>query len=168
MKSLYNSLITTLEQVKELVESCSDNAYTSLSFKATSSIGQHVRHILDHFIAFEFGVKQNVINYNIRSRGSFIETDTDLALEKVEYFIQWLSQTKLSNKTIQVISEISANSEDSIQVESNIEREAIYLINHTIHHLAYASLLAREHNIPLNKNIGIAPATASYLRACKN
>ena len=55
----------------------------------------------------------------------------------------------------------------SEKMTSNIGRELLYLINHSIHHMAYATLLARTHGIELPAGIGLAPGTASYERTLK-
>ncbi len=165
MKLLSNSLIEVLEQVKQLINSCNDKTYTASSLYTTSSIGQHVRHIIDHIIVFKSGISDGYIDYNIRSRGGLIETSLTQANEQLEKLIDWLANTNLKSESIQVISEVSVNQQKNIQVESNIEREVVYLINHTIHHIAYASLVAKQLDINVEQQLGLAPATVSYVSA---
>ena len=161
MKPLCNANIEVLMQLKELVNCCA-NIYVSTATQP--GIGDHVRHVLDHYRALRNGLPNGQIDYNFRTRNSPEQSNTNVALDNIDELIQWLGQLNYTQDNIQVISEISLQACQSEQMNSNVERELLYLINHSIHHMAYASLLAKMSKVPVPHYIGLAPGTATYER----
>lgn len=168
MKLLLDATLEVLQQVKKLIDSCETEAYARPCEYSMSSVGQHIRHILDHFLVFQQGLDDGCINYNLRSRGNIVESNPQAALQKIAALREWFKDVDLQNRSIQVISEISVSQINDMNLHSNIQRELIYIINHTIHHIAYASLVANHLCQKVDVNLGIAPATATYLRSQTN
>lgn len=164
MKQLHESILEVLDQVKNLITSCDKQVYSNPSQHSLSSIGQHIRHIIDHFVIFETGLKDGVINYNLRSRGNISEKDPSVALQQILELIDWFKNINLDNDPVDVISEVSIAKTQIMTIQSNIARELVYLINHTIHHVAYASLVAKQLDQEVDQNLGIAPSTVTYLK----
>lgn len=166
MKPLCNANIEVLQQLKKLVE-LSESIYLKAEDSDHAGIGQHVRHVLDHYRAFKNGVFQNCVDYNLRTRNSTEETNPAAAHEQIDMLIAWLANSDFEQRTINVISEISLVAKTSESMISNPQRELLYLINHSIHHMAYASLLAQARGIKIPRDIGLAPGTATYERDLK-
>lgn len=160
---LRNATLEVVQQVIDLI-GVSKTIYSKSHAASMSPIGTHMRHIIDHFWAFQEGVKTGCIDYNSRHRDTVLEQDSDLALKASHRFIEWLTEIDLDNKPLTVISEISVSQSESTLMKSNVNRELAYLINHTLHHIAYAKLLAKIQGISVPDHLGVAPATASYLR----
>ena len=164
MSRLHDVTIEALDQVRLLIDSVEGASGASENLYATSGIGAHVRHVADHFRAFQAGAESGTVDYNVRRRECQLERRSDLGLLEIETLTTWL-QTVASNEVpVKVVSEISCLQTQTAQFQSNTNRELLYLINHTIHHAAYAALLARQHGVTPGPGIGFAPATASYLR----
>ena len=161
---LRNATCEALDQVLVLIEVSRDH-YNQTPVSALSPIGKHVRHIIDHLWAFQKGVDNGCIDYNLRHRDTALERDPELAIAALNAFIQWLQPCVLPRHDITVISEISVSGCEVTEVTSSLERELAYLINHTLHHVAYASLLANNIGITTPEHLGVAPATATYLRS---
>ncbi len=170
---LLNATEQVLEQVETIIDcyilhtdNCDD--YYELN------IGRHIRHITDHYLAFvkavdelkpNLGNKKIKIDYNLRNRESTIETSplaAQACLKTLKLSLSSLNFDLLS--AVEVSSEINCFHTQNHLFSSNLERELLYLINHTIHHLAYIALLAKNTEISLPSSIGIAPSTLSYLR----
>jgi uncharacterized damage-inducible protein DinB len=164
MKSLCNANIVVLDQLSELIDRC-QNIYLKQEGSAHAGIGQHVRHVLDHYKAFQSGLSLLCVDYNQRHRNGLEETRPEVALSQVSNLKQWLRELDITNQNVDVISEINVRVTESQAMQSNIERELLYLINHSIHHMAYASLLASQLGTSLPHHIGLAPGTATYERA---
>ncbi len=168
MKALIEATIETLEQVRSLITLCAGDQYDQASVHSMSGVGRHVRHILDHFIAVKGGAESGLIDYNVRQRDSDIESNSQLALQRTDELIDWLSvlgrEDVQPGSKIQVVTEISVNQTKTMAMESNLDRELCYLINHTVHHLSYASLVAKQLGFTVDDSIGLAPGTATYLR----
>ncbi|EAR08207.1 DinB family protein [Reinekea blandensis] len=163
MKTLCYANNDVLDQLALLIE-LTRPVYRETAEGAQASIGQHVRHILDHYRAVKTGIEENCIDYNRRHRNSPVEHCPESALETINELKHWLSTGAFTNNDIAVISEICLNTTQSERLHSNLSRELLYLINHSIHHMAYSSVLAKQLNINLPAHIGLAPGTRTHLR----
>lgn len=163
MKALCNANIDILNQLESLV-SHTREIYVKKPGSRHAGIGQHVRHVLDHYRTFATGVQTGVVDYNLRQRQNPEETEPDSALATIERLKSFFDSDSVEDKTLTVVSEINLQVEQSTTLESTTERELLYLINHSIHHMAYASLLANTQGIALPRHIGLAPGTATYER----
>ena len=123
-----------------------------------------VRHIIDHVWAFQEGINTGVIDYNLRHRDTCLERDPQLALQALDDFVTWLNQAPNNNVELTVITEISVSHCESISTPSNSHRELAYLVNHALHHIAYANVLAKSIGLQPADYLGVAPATATYQR----
>ncbi|WP_111978023.1 hypothetical protein [Algibacillus agarilyticus] len=138
-----------------------------------SSIGAHVRHILDHFIVIKHCIEQDsaIVNYENRQRGSQVETDKQLAIQSINKLITWLGQldhTQL-DKLISVESQISITETCIVSVPSSINRELMFAASHAVHHYALMkNILSTQ--IPTHTqassdhiaNFGVAPSTVQF------
>lgn len=160
---LRNATEAVVLQAQQLITLC-QRVYTKPCELAMSPIGTHVRHIIDHLWAFQDGHKTACIDYNTRRRDTALERDPALADRAITQFLAWFNDANLDNRGLTVISEISIHQCESTLMKSTINRELAYLINHSLHHVAYAKLIAKAHGIAVPEQLGIAPATATYLR----
>jgi hypothetical protein len=136
-----------------------------------SSAGSHIRHIIDHYLAIMSGIKNEIINYDIRVRGGELESSPQLAknkLNEIAIWIQSLSENELS-KTITLSTEISVTSKNVQTVQSTIARELIFAGSHAVHHFAMIAQISLAQKSMLQttelpENFGLAPATANFLR----
>jgi hypothetical protein len=166
MKQLREATVEALLQVQQLVVASGGTLYNQPSVHSESGIGKHDRHILDHFLALQQGIANGNIDYNSRQRDTEIENGAELALQLIKQLIEWFIQphSELKECAVKVESEISLKQQQNMLFDSSVSRELCYLINHTVHHVAYAKLVAKEIGILVDATIGIAPSTASYLR----
>lgn len=165
MKQLRNSLIESLTQTRFLLDTLSSHPNGALVYTG-SGIGKHIRHVLDHFLALRVGLEARVIDYNKRNRDSEIERNMFLACSLTDDLTGWMETTDMlsANMPISIISEISCEKTVNARIASNLMREMHYLTYHSIHHLAFCSLLASQEGIDIDPAIGLAPGTATYLR----
>lgn len=169
---LINSTQTALKQIVSILETIQTlNTIKKDFLYIECNLGKHVRHICDHFLALKHGINTQLIDYNNRNRGTQIETDIDAASRQVMDLLSWLEtyhsqMTNLEmNQDIQVFSEIDYLQTKNMNFKSNLAREFLYLINHTIHHAAHISLIANHHNVKIPLNTGMAPCTMTFLRS---
>ncbi len=165
MKALLEATQSSLKQVQLIIAVIDEiQAERSEEIFAHSGIGRHIRHITDHFLALEKGLSRKEVDYNQRNRHALIETDINVAKATLNHLQNWLQKLAHENKRFMIVSEISCEKEASIKIASDLQRELLYLINHTIHHAAYIKLMVEKYNILLPDEIGIAPGTATYYR----
>lgn len=160
-----NACLQSLEQVAAIFEALAKlpNKDADQLF-IEQRIGKHIRHILDHFDAVLAGLKTGRIDYNQRQRESLAERDRNAAHIRLSVIRDnWPSAVQL-RQPVKVISEVAFDHSYSEVFDSSLARECLYLVNHTIHHVAYVKLLLAHAGTVLPANIGIAPATASFER----
>ena len=125
----------------------------------SSSIGAHMRHILDHYQALMLGIDAGRVDYNQRTRESATESDMNLAKESWIQIKTWLSDftEDTLRKTFDVITEHGT-------VQSSVGRELSFVSSHAVHHFAFMKQLSASFNIVLSGDVGVAPATLKNLR----
>lgn len=155
-----------LSQAIELLKEIPHTDYTEIRQPFFhSSIGQHIRHILDHFTALQSGFDQDFVNYNIRHRHSQIEQLPELAKVQCETLQQWLGNLVQEDldKSFIVESEISVSHQHSVKVRSNLARELLFVNSHAIHHYAMIKVIRLLQNAEVPSEFGFAPATLTYM-----
>ncbi len=167
MHKIISSCIEVLQQGESFLKTVSPASYQQIIKPYfISSSGEHIRHILDHFIAIQKGLASLEINYDLRQRGSSIETDKTQALMQIRKAKEWLLNLDESmlNKNLTIKTEISVTETSTAQAASSLERELIFAASHAVHHFSIISIAIQMQDLKLDHNFGIAPATASYLR----
>ena len=166
MKQLRNATIESIEQTRSLLEALVKHE-AGPEIYSGAGIGKHVRHIVDHFLVFRDGLASGCIDYNCRNRESEMERKIFIACNALDDLEKWIASTDQldEDRPVTIISEVSCETTVNVEINSNVMRELHYVAYHSIHHLAYCTLLARQHDVELDSSIGIAPGTATYLRA---
>ena len=165
MNVINQSIVDALSQFKDLLELCNEKQYIQTNEFGSSSIGKHVRHVLDHCHVFVKSYESALLDYNERRRNTEVEKNIELAKEEVLYFIQWFSEKEITQDELDIKTEVSFSETNNVLMKSNYQRELIYIINHTVHHAAYASLVLKTLGISaIPEKIGLASSTASYIR----
>jgi len=132
-----------LFRIEYFLEILDDDTYTCAADNS-SSIGQHVRHILDFFDCFEKGLGANSVCYDKRKRDSEIENSCNFAKSKVLKIKQYLKDlSKQSDRELELL-QISGVEGKELILKTSISRELMYLSDHSLHHLAICKLIAKD------------------------
>jgi len=164
---MIESQLIILQQANTYLASVSEQQYTQvISPYFMSSAGAHMRHILDHYQAIINGLSEGLIDYDKRSRGGVIESSPKAAqalIVEISAFLQALSPQQLQ-QTIKLSTEISVIDKQVAIVDTTLAREIIFTGSHSVHHLATIKHIAQAQEIEVEGGLGIAPATATFLR----
>ncbi|MCG3138162.1 MAG: hypothetical protein HJJLKODD_02022 [Phycisphaerae bacterium] len=163
---LISAVVARLAELAELVRLLSAEQYQQVPPGFDSgSIGQHVRHSLDHFSNLLDGLKQGLIDYDQRARGTAVESDRQTALELIEQLTENLCRRAGSdlNQPLRLRAIIAA---DGSQIETctTLQRELLFILSHTVHHDAMMAVAARMWGVAVPEHFGFAPATLAYLQ----
>lgn len=155
-----------LLQLERLLGRLQPQDYTSLhahSFQA--SIGQHVRHCLNHFEQLLDGLPTGTVDYDSRQRELEIETLPEAALRRIQVLQdRFASLAGLAEQhSLRVLAD-SGTPHATLQ-PSSFGRELQFLISHTVHHFAIIAMLCRTLGIPSEPEFGIASSTLRYRAA---
>ena len=161
LRDLITGLEAALDELGSLVSAFDPEAYAVNPAPGFSSgVGPHLRHCLDHvdvLVSAHRGA--NVVDYDARRRGTVDETDLGEALRRLDRLrtdIRSLQHESDGDCTVRI--RVSADAEE-IAVPSRWSREILYVFQHTIHHGALMSSIARSLGIEVAAEIGRAPST---------
>ncbi|SMF35344.1 hypothetical protein SAMN02745866_02233 [Alteromonadaceae bacterium Bs31] len=165
--------LEAIDQCSAVLRCVSAEQYCAVSSPIiSSSMGAHFRHILDIYrsimLAFSLDLDESVlIDYDKRRRGAACETEQAVAKSEFVALRCWIQSVSdnLLTKTVRVKTEVTLEETEHVRLDSNLLRELTFASSHAVHHLAIISILARLQNICVDTNLGVAPATASYLRS---
>lgn len=164
---MLSSQLQIVQQAKTFLQEVSLEAYQAVaSPHFSASAGQHMRHILDHYLALKAGLESGCIDYNKRNRASDIETDPNAALQQwcgIEHWLAAISERD-GALPVQVISEVSLQQQRSLSATSSLARELVFVASHAIHHFSLLAISQSLMGEQTMLNFGLAPATLSYQR----
>ncbi len=143
-----------------------DNTYSRTARAPfNASIGQHYRHVLEHFQSLTRGLRSREINYDARERNPRIEGEVTYAsvatCDVLRAIKGW--DEKTLNSTCKVQSSVSYSAAPAGIVDSNIARELSYCVAHAIHHYAIIRLICAELGISVPVEFGYAPSTIKHM-----
>ena len=160
------ALERALDGLAELVAGLSVEAYcTRLLPTASGSIGEHVRHCLDHVSALVSADRSSDLSYDRRERGTAVETNPAAALRCIQILRIKVAVGRWStwaDDPIVVSSTISRSGAVATGM-STLARELAFVLNHTTHHQATIGLLASLQGYDVPDGFGYAPSTPRQL-----
>lgn len=154
-------LMTQLGDLVRLLDADQFNAKPEST--KCGAIGGHVRHVLDHLVAWLTGVDTGLVNYDDRQRDTDIENNPTAALHAIKHHTARLTEIEdeqLANPVRVVTSMTACGS--LVELPSSNARELAFVFSHTIHHNAIIGTIARALGVTLPANFGMAPSTIAY------
>lgn len=125
-----------------------------------ASVGQHVRHVLDHARALVEGFPDGRLRYDERERGGEIETRRGLAITELAALeAAALALGDLDGATPLVVEQIADPRQPPLRCTSTLQRELIFVMHHGVHHHAMIAALLRGAGLAPPDEFGVAPAT---------
>ena len=151
-----------LEDLASVVAGLSRRAYRARVFpNASGSIGEHVRHCLDHVAALVSADPSACLSYDHRERGTGVEIDPVQALRCIQLLRITVAVGRWSTRLDEPICVISTVAHGGVLLSgmSTLGRELAFVLNHTIHHQAMIGLLATLLAGDVPDGFGFAPST---------
>ncbi len=155
-----------LRQGAEILQAVSDQQYVfndSPFYK--SGVGDHMRHILDHYSSFFDGLEGKV-DYDARIRGTEIEKSRKAAISLCHELVGKL--VEMEEDGIPMEHEVAVKSNEGTEEVNNpfstssVMRELQFLISHTVHHYALIAFILRTQGVSVPDTFGVAPSTLRY------
>jgi uncharacterized damage-inducible protein DinB len=157
-KIIVNQLITLCEEI-------SSHQYSaSLDLLMNNSIGKHIRHIVEFYDILKDSCKGNcVLSYDKREHCSKTETEIKVAINRFKDILNWFDQI---DRDVALTLNVSYDrtQEEGFEINTSLERELVYNIEHAIHHMAIIRIaIEREFSsIKLDNHFGIAFSTIRF------
>ncbi len=129
-----------------------------------ASLGQHYRHVLDHFLCMTAGVESLEIDYDRRARDPRLETTLEAARAATQELIRELRDydEEIMERPCGVRYSVGYEDDEPIRLPSVVAREMAFCVGHAVHHYAIIRLLCAELGADLAPEFGIAPSTLKY------
>ncbi len=171
VSALIASVHDVLDQGLLLLSTVEEDTFGTVAGSPYSaSIGQHYRHVLDHFICLADGIMTGTIDYDQRNRNRQLETSRAVARDKTEQLREmfWgLGEAKLSAQ-YRVLYSIGYSNDAAQEIDTVLAREIAFCVSHAIHHFAIIRLVCSHFSIELPQEFGVAPSTLKYRAAQMN
>jgi len=167
MNTCITGSLESIDQMTAFISGLNDAEYQySAAPWFDSSIGQHLRHIVDLFLALKDRTNTDNINYDIRRRGAAIETVRKIGLIELYEIRQWMNNISNEeiNQEICVSTEVAISSQQTETFVSSFGRELCFASSHLTHHLAIMAVIAKMAGKEVDPTLGLAPATATFAR----
>jgi hypothetical protein len=129
-----------------------------------ASVGQHYRHVIDHFQCFLEGVAAGCIDYDRRRRERRIEQDLQHARRVTMSLLERLQalESRQLSRPCLVRFSVGYGDPQPKAMPSNLARELSYCISHAVHHFAIVRLLCDQLRVTVPDEFGVAPSTVRY------
>ena len=166
--ALMASVHDVLEQGLLLLSKVDEITYQTVADAPHSaSIGQHYRHVLDHFICLADGVATGTIDYDRRSRNRELETSLQSAGETTSQLHQlfWGLGAEIIGTRYKVLYSVGYSNDEALEIDTVLAREIAFCVSHAIHHFAIIRLVCSHFSIDLPTDFGVAPSTLKYRAA---
>lgn len=154
-----------LNQLEDLVSTIGTGNYKRKSdILSGSTIGQHIRHILEFYLLLVSGSFSGTISYDKRERDLRIENDPEFAAKTIKRLLAGI-ETLEESQSINFDADYSNSGSMQNNLLSSVGRELAYCIEHSIHHQAMikAGLIDLGMAHMVDENFGVAYSTIRYL-----
>jgi len=155
--------IATLGQLYSGIENISEEIYTS-SPANSSSIGMHVRHIIEFYQAFLKAIcpdQADEICYDGRERKAVFESSKTASLNEIKNIQAHIEAITCCDTplTMDVVIDPDAPME---ALQTTVQRELYHVLDHTVHHMAIIKMTSSQFGILFEQDFGLANATKSH------
>jgi hypothetical protein len=126
----------------------------------SGSIGEHVRHALDHIAALLAADAMSPLSYDRRERGTPVESDLSAALRQILRLKAALGRWSARSLDEPILVESMMSSAGTPVVGwSSLARELAFVFSHTVHHMSTIALLMDLQSLGVPERFGYAPST---------
>ena len=156
------ALSALLVQLRDVIVGLPPSIYRAQpAARVSGSIGEHVRHCLDHVSALVAAMYGDELSYERRSRGTLVENERGVAADEIsELLVRLERQTTVHlDRPVTLLALLDAK-RPAVAIRTTVGREITFVIHHTIHHCALIAVLLEWQGASVPEGFGLAPSTA--------
>lgn len=153
-----------LSEISSLLKQLTEIEYQQpLKLLSGSSIGQHVRHVVEFYVCLLKGIPDGEVNYDERERDLRLESDLKFVIHTLEK-IRTNLFLGVTDVPMVLRGNFAEEDESSLIINSSFYRELAYCLEHSIHHQALLKIgLIELGKVDLiDDQFGVAPATIRF------
>ena len=123
------------------------------------SIAEHLRHSYEFYHCLLLGLDTKQLNYEDRARDRAIENNLPYAIERMKKL-----KSQLTSPLKDTVMELKSKEAQSSLVNTSLERELVYCLDHAIHHQALIKIGLKEQELShlVSQDFGVAYSTLRY------
>lgn len=159
--TILRALTDHLDELADALLATPHTVYRARIEPAVSgTIGEHVRHTLDHVASILSNDGVDPLTYDHRERGTQVETDPSVAVRQIWRMKSGLERMRhrAMDEPIAVRTQTTASGA-AVTTWSTVGRELAFVVSHTIHHQALIAVLLAWHGVTVAPRFGVAPST---------
>jgi uncharacterized damage-inducible protein DinB len=154
------ALAVRLGELADLLEMIDDDDYVFRPpGRLSGSVGAHVRHVIDHARAVVDHDAPAALSYDCRTRQTPVEERRSLGMALLRRAAERVAELGARSAGDLSLEVQIARDGPTVRVASSLERELIFVLQHTIHHQAIVALVLAARSCPVPPGFGYAPAT---------
>ena len=152
-----------LQLWQDFIDLCQSLTPEQYTLKCTMlngvSIAEHLRHSYEFYHCLLLGLETQQLNYEKRARDRAIETNLPYAIERMQKL-----KTQLSSPLKDSSMKLQSKEAQSSPVNTSLERELVYCLDHAIHHQALIKIGLKEQALShlVSQDFGVAYSTLRY------
>jgi hypothetical protein len=164
MKGLAESNRGYVAQALDLLRRVPPEVYRTGSPHGLSSVGAHIRHILDHYDCLLAGVTSGRVDYDSRARDEAVERDPAAAAVLAGRIAISLGELTPEDaaRDVEVRMDCGESGSADVWSRSSVQRELQFLVSHTVHHFALIKGILIGTDTAVPEDFGVAPSTLAY------
>ena len=156
---LDDACIENLQMLKGILQRLDDTQYDApLEVLSNSTIGQHVRHVLEFYLCLLNSMESGTVNYDTRQRDLALQSHVQSGIHTIEHIIHRLNSTRV-NLPLTLKGDHGIESPAPFSVDSNVQRELAFNLEHAIHHQALIKIGLNQLGQHMQSGFGVAPST---------
>jgi len=158
MNSVLQASYSTLTKSKLLLSKLSDDKLCNEQIPPYySSIGSHIRHILDFYSCIFNGLDSGIVDLTSRERDLSVEKSCDCARD---YLDSILDKLESYNSSINIVKVIDDLGQGKLAIDYTIDSLFAQANSHTIHHYAIINYMLDKLGVVLeDENFGLNPTS---------
>lgn len=159
--TIAKQIIDNLRQLRQVIDNLSQDQFsTPIAALSQSTIGAHVRHVLEFYQCIQ-SANSGPVCYDSRARNALLENDRSAALLAIDAITDWLG-SEMNDAPLAVKADFSTTGGSDHLFASSFFRELAFCFEHGIHHQAMIKVALKEFPdpAPINEDFGVAPSTS--------
>lgn len=165
-----DTIAANFQQLKDLLSGISDAQLTrKLPVLNYSSIGMHIRHILEFYGCLIEAKTTEILDYDARKRDMALETQSRKCIDTMNDILDFVMKNTQDFSMRLKADYTLKNEMDPIVLQTSFYRELLYNIEHTVHHMAIIKIGIGELNdaaLCVDEDFGVAVSTIRNRKVC--
>jgi hypothetical protein len=160
---IIDGIISVFSDYEKVIKHVNQDVFCKESDNS-SSIGAHIRHVLDRAHCVVEGFTNKNIDYDNRRRQKALEQNPQLCVKELERILSEIRNFKGDLDETVYVSETVREDGLKVNIKSTYNRELLDIILHMVHHLATMKFILEKNGVMMDKDFGKNVSTIIHER----